>query len=325
MEKISFVVPAYNERDNVGFLYEKISNLMSSSLSDYDWELIFVNDGSRDDTILRIREIAQRDGRVRYLNLSRNFGQQAALTAGLDYASGDAIVTLDCDLQDPPELIKEMIDKWKMNFNIVYARRKVTHEGFLKKISSKYYYKFLRKVSSIRMPRNVGDFRLIDKNVLQQLKGMREKARYLRGMVAWTGFPYTYVDFDRPQRASGKTGYSWQKMIKLAMDGLINFSTVPLKFGFFMGIISIILGLMMLTYMVGDIVLRNAEYPLYKFLVVILFMFMGFQFILMWFLGEYIGRIYEESKDRPLYVVKEKGNFIESHLESTEDIDTGKA
>lgn len=319
MEKISFVVPAYNEKENIGFLYDKISQLMSSSLNDYEWELIFVNDGSRDDTIVRIKEIAQRDERVRYLDFTRNFGQQAALTAGLDHASGDAVVTLDCDLQDPPELIKEMIDKWKMNFDIVYARRKVSHEGFLKKITSKYYYKFLRKVSSIRMPRNVGDFRLIDRKVLKHLTGMREKARYLRGMVAWTGFPYTYVDFKRPLRASGKTGYSWHKMMKLAMDGLINFSTVPLKFGFFMGIISIVLGTMMLTYMFGDIWLRDTVYPLYKFLVVILFMFMGFQFILMWLLGEYIGRIYEESKDRPLYIVKKKGNFREKQFTNTEN------
>jgi dolichol-phosphate mannosyltransferase len=315
MEKISFVVPAYNEQDNILALYEKISNLMTS-LKEYDWELIFINDGSRDDTLLRIKEAAQKDKRVRYLNFSRNFGHQAALTAGLDHADGDAVVTLDCDLQDPPELIKEMIDKWKMNFNIVYARRKLSHEGLLKKYTSKYYYKVLRKVSNVRMPRNVGDFRLIDKKVLQQLTAMREKARYLRGMVAWTGFPYTYVDFERPLRASGATGYSWHKMLKLAMDGLINFSTVPLKIGFVMGVISIIIGTLMLTYMAGDILLHNIEYPLYKFLVVILVMFMGFQFILMWLLGEYIGRIYEESKDRPLYIVKEKGNFYKNQPDS---------
>ncbi|MFK5971381.1 MAG: glycosyltransferase family 2 protein [Candidatus Marithrix sp.] len=309
MQKISFVVPVYNEEKNIPLLYLKIVNLMTKFKE--EWELIFINDGSNDKTIEILAKHSIQDKRVKYINLSRNFGHQAALTAGLDNVSSNtvAIISLDCDLQDPPEIIEEMINKWKSGYNIVYARRKSRKDNFIKKYTAILYYKLLDKFSDIKIPRNVGDFRLIDVIVLEHLKGMREKARYLRGMVAWLGFKYAFVDFNRPERIHGNTGYTFKKMLKLAMDGLLNFSFLPLRIGLFLGILSITLGILITIYMFFDITINNVYYPLYKWLVVFLFIFIGFQFMLLWILGEYIGRIYDESKQRPLYVIKEKTNF----------------
>ncbi len=311
MQKISFVVPVYNEAENISLLYSKIIDLMVKVKG--EWELIFINDGSNDNTLAILKKYSSKDKRIKYLNLSRNFGHQAALTAGLDHVADDvmAVISLDCDLQDPPEVIEKMINKWQEGYDIIYARRKNRHDLFIKKYTAILYYKVLDKFSEVNIPRNVGDFRLIDKKVLEHLKGMREKARYLRGMVAWLGFKYTFVDFDRPKRIHGNTGYTVQKMSKLAMDGLLNFSFLPLKIGLLLGILSITLGVFITLYMCVDVFFYNIYYPLYKWLVVFLFMFMGFQFMLIWILGEYIARIYDESKQRPLYVIEGKVNFAD--------------
>jgi len=306
----SFVVPAFNEEHNVPLLYEKIQNLMIEI--DSNWELIFINDGSKDNTLQVIKYLAAKDSRVKFLNLSRNFGHQVALTSGLNYAQGNAIISLDCDLQDPPEVISQMIDKWKDGFDIVYARRRNRHDGFLKKYTALWYYKLLDRFSEVSIPRNVGDFRLIDKKVHVELLKMKEKSIYLRGMVSWLGFSHTFVDFDRPERIHGATGYSWPKMIKLAMDGILNFSLLPLKIGFVIGNLSIITGFLFLLYMVYDTFANDSIYPLIKWLIVLLFIFIGFIFILIWLLGEYIGRIYEETKNRPVFVISEKGNLDEN-------------
>jgi len=304
----SIVIPCHNEDRNVVVIYNKLIKLFKESRIS-DFEIIFINDGSTDDTIHQIDTICTQDKRVKCLNLSRNFGHQAAITAGMDYASGDAIITMDCDMQDPPEVILEMIDKWKEGFQVVYARRKNRKDSFFKKHSAILYYKLLDKFSEVKIPRNVGDFRLVDRQVLEQLKGMKEQARYLRGMVAWLGFRYTFVDYDRPERIHGKTSYTLTKMMRLAMDGILNFSLFPLKVGLFLGMLSIIGGISFLFYMLGDTIIFHTEYQLYKWLAVIAVMFMGFQFMLMWILGEYVGRIYNESKGRPIYVVNEKTNF----------------
>lgn len=299
----SFVIPAYNEEKNVPLIYSKILSLMQKEKG--SWELIFVNDSSKDHTLKVIRDIANKDKRVKFIDLSRNFGHQAALTAGLDYASGEAIISLDCDLQDPPEVISEMIKKWEEGNDVVYARRKKRKDKFFKKHSAILYYKILDKFSEVRMPRNVGDFRLIDRKVLNELKKMGERARYLRGMVAWLGFKTAYVDFERPERINGETGYSLTKMMRLAMDGILNFSLFPLKVGLMLGMLSIISGLFFLSYMLGDSLIFRTEYPLYKWLAVAFLMMLGFQFILIWILGEYVGRTYDETKGRPLYVIRE--------------------
>ncbi len=308
MIKYSFVVPAYNEQENISLLYEKVRQLINKFNDTY--ELIFINDGSKDQTLKKLKELAVKDKNVKYIDLSRNFGHQSALSAGLQYATGQAVISMDCDLQDPPEVIEEMIQKWESGYKIVYARRKnFRKDNLLKKAGSKIYYKFLGRFSSIDIPRNVGDFRLVDKTVLREINKMPEHSRYLRGMVAWTGFKHAFVDYYRPDRVEGESGYTFVKLAGLGMDGVFNFSSIPLKIGFYLGLISIISGFGLLTYQIFDFVINDAYYHLYKWLVVVMFIFFGFMFMLMWIIGEYIGKIYDDVRNRPVYIINETENF----------------
>ncbi len=306
--KYSFVVPAYNEEKNIPLLYKRIISLMDHHKS--SWELIFINDGSIDKTIQILQEISDKDKHVKYIDLSRNFGHQAALSAGLKYAGGEAVISMDCDLQDPPEVIQQMIDKWLEGNHIIYARRQnFRKDSFLKKIGSKIYYRLMGKFTRIEIPKNVGDFRLVDKKVLAEINQMTEHSRYLRGMVAWTGFKHEFVDYHRPDRQKGESGYTLGKLAKLGMDGVFNFSMLPLRIGFLLGLISMISGFGLLLYQIIDVIMTGAYYHLYKWLVVILFIFMGFMFMLFWIIGEYIGKIYDDVRQRPLYVISEMKNF----------------
>ncbi len=309
-KRYSFVIPAYNEEKNIPLIYDKIKAIMSDKSDNF--ELVFINDGSKDGTLFVLAELANADKKVKYINFSRNFGHQAALTAGLQYATGDAIITLDCDLQDPPEVVSEMIAKWNDGYDIVYARRRNRSDKFFKKQTAIMYYKLLDKFSDVKIPRNVGDFRLIDKKVSNVINSMPERARYLRGMVAWVGFKHTFVDFDRPERIHGETNYTLSKMLKLAMDGLFNFSNLPLRLGLILGVLSILTGLTFLGYMIGDVIVNKVVYQLYKVLTVVLFIFTGFSFVIMWILGEYIGRIYDEIKKRPLFIISGTANIDDS-------------
>lgn len=313
MCKYSIVVPAYNEEANVATLYRRLKAVFEPLAE--SWELIFVNDGSRDRTLEELKKLAQADPRVKYLDLSRNFGHQSALTAGLEHASGLAVISMDCDLQDPPELIPAMIRKWQAGADIVYARRSnYRRDNFLKRQGSRLYYRMLSKFTDVEIPRNVGDFRLVDQRVLAAVNEMREGSRYLRGMVAWTGFSHDFVDYERPDREAGESQYSLIKLIKLGMSGIFNFSSLPLQVGFVLGIFSILFGFIFLGYMSWDVLVMGSKYEFFKFLVVVLFIFMGFLFMLMWLLGEYVGRIYNEVRKRPVYLVKEKGNFGEENV-----------
>jgi glycosyltransferase involved in cell wall biosynthesis len=305
MKKLSFVIPVYNEEGNLLVLYEKLKAICQHFSHQYAFEILFVNDGSRDSSWHIIKELAAKDSRVRGISFSRNFGFQMTLTAAYDYAQGDAIIGLDADLQDPPELICEMIEKWEEGFYIVYARRSSRNDGFIKDVTASLYYKLLHYVSDVPIPQNVGDFRLIDKRVLQQVRLCRERARYLRGIVAWTGFRHTFVEFKRPERTAGVSGYSWLKLLKLAFDGVTAFSLFPLRIAAFVGIFVIFTGLLMFAYIAFDALVQGARYPLFKWLVTIIYIFMGVQFLLMWLLGEYIGRIYDQQKNRPLYIIQE--------------------
>lgn len=305
---ISIVVPIFNEEENIPILYQRITQLILTQHI-HNYEIIFVNDGSRDNSWLLIKQLAAVDKKIKAVNLSRNFGHQLALTAGYDYASGDAIITMDADLQDPPELILSMIEKWQRGADIVYARRIDRKDTFLKKITASGYYALLDAIADVRIPRNVGDFRLIDKKVLMYLQQSREKSRYLRGLVAWTGFKNDFVDFRRPNRIAGETGYTWPKMFQLAFDGMTAFSLFPLRLAAFIGIFVIVTGMFMFLFITCDAFFYKIYYPLFKWLVVILYIFMGIQFLLMWLLGEYIGRIFEQQKGRPLYLVSEKINI----------------
>jgi len=307
--KLSFVIPAFNEEENIRTIYKRLITL-TNKYSEMDYEIIFINDGSADKTLSILEELSLENKSLKYIDLSRNFGHQAALWAGLLHASGDAIISLDCDLQDPPELIEQMITMWQEGFEVVYARRlNFRDDSFMKKIGSKIYYKLLDKITNIDIPQNVGDFRLIDKKVLKELYKMKERSKYIRGMVAWTGFKSSFVDYERPDRKKGISKYTLRKLIGLAISGMMNFSHIPLKLGLYMGMISIITGFFLLGYQLVDVVINDAYYHLYKWLVVVIFIFIGFLFMLIWILGEYIARIYDEIRDRPLFVARDKINF----------------
>lgn len=302
---VSIILPIFNEEANILAIYSALTDIMYSVAQLYTYEIIFVNDGSRDNSWLLIQKLAQQDAHIVALNFSRNFGHQMALTAGYTIAQGDAIITMDADMQDTPTLIIEMLQQWQHGSDIVYARRIDRKDNWLKRITAHWYYTFLDHIADVKIPRNVGDFRLIDKKVLDTLQQCNEKARYLRGMVAWTGFKHSFVDFQRPNRTHGITGYTWQKMIKLAFDGVTGFSIFPLKVAAYVGFFVIASGTCMFLYITLDALLHDVFYPLFKWLVTIIYIFMGIQFILLWFLGEYIGRIYEQQKNRPLYIVDE--------------------
>ncbi len=308
MPYLSIVIPLFNEEQNIVLLNERLRGVLDKlSIS---WELIFIDDGSSDNTLKTIEKLASENPAIKAVSLTRNFGHQAALMAGLDHASADAVITMDGDLQDPPELIPRLLDKWNEGFLVVYARRKnYRRDHFMKRWLSILFYTIIKTLKISKAPKNVGDFRLMDRRVLEELKNMRERTRYLRGMISWLGFSYAFVDYDRPDRKNGQAGYSFGQLMKLAMDGFFSFSRVPLRIGLFLGGFSILIGLGFMLYMIADILINDVYYHLYKLLVDVIFIFIGFLFILIWILGEYIGRIYHEVKGRNLYIVHKKVNL----------------
>ncbi len=305
MKKISFVIPVYNNEDSLALLYQKLTEICDELSYSYCFEMIFVNDGSKDTSWEIIKQIASQDERVQAISFTRNFGHQIALRACYDNATGDAVISLDADLQDPPALVKDMIAKWESGACIVYARRRSRNDGFWKDFTASCYYKLLYLVSDVAIPQHVGEFRLIDKKVLEQIQLCRERACYLRGIVAWTGFSHAYVTFDRKEREAGVSGYGWAKLLKLAFDGLSGFSLFPLRIAAFMGIFVILTGSLMFLYIAWDALSHGVYYPLFKWLVTVVYIFMGVQFLLMWLLGEYIGRMYDQQRNRPLYITEE--------------------
>ncbi len=293
-------------------MYDQITE-WCKTLSDYDYEIILINDGSPDNTWWVIEKICQTDTYVKGVNLSRNFGHQAALTAWLSVCRGDLIISMDCDGQDPISVALEMVQlQEKHNHDIVYARRKKRNDNFFKKHTALWYYKILSGISNTQIPRNVGDFRLVTRQVLDRFLALPEHDRYIRWMVARLGFDVWYVDFDRPEREHGETGYTRSKMIKLATDGVLNFSMAPLKLGLFLGIIMILMSIGFFGYVTVDFFINDVPYPLYKRLTIAMFGFMGLLFIFMWIVGEYIGRIYNEVRQRPIYIIKEILNETKS-------------
>lgn len=307
MKHISIIIPVFNEAQNIPLIAEKIMEYISPNK--YHSEIIFIDDGSTDESLYQIKKLCEHYKNIKYISLSRNFGQQAALTAGLDMAKGDAVITMDCDFQDPPEIIQQILEKWEEGFKIIYTRRKIRKDGFFKKHSARLYYKLLYKFSENKIQGNIGDFRLLDKIVLEELGKMRERSRYLRGMIPWLGFDFFIIDFERPIRKHGETGYGFLKMLRLAMNGMLNFSLLPLRFGLMLGIFVIFTGVMFFIYLILNYFINNQFYKLLEWLAVINYILIGFLFILFWIMAEYIGKIYNESKERPIYIIKEKGNF----------------
>lgn len=305
MKKISIVVPMYNEQEVAKEFYNRTISVLTK-LIEYDYEIIVVNDGSRDKTLEILLNIVREDEHVKVINFSRNFGHQAAITAGIENATGDAIITIDADLQDPPEIIVDMIREYEKGYDIVYAKRKSRKKDtFFKRETAKLYYKILNKLSDIKIPENVGDFRLISKRVQEVFIKLPEKDRYVRGMFAWMGFNQTMVEFDRASRYAGKTKYSLSKMIKLALSGIVGFSTKPLRIIFKLGLATTFISFILMIYAIVMKILGSVENGWSSIMVAITFIG-GIQLLSLGIVAEYIAKIYGEVKERPVYIIMDK-------------------
>jgi polyisoprenyl-phosphate glycosyltransferase len=307
---ISVVVPVFNEQDNIPVLYEVASKELASISRLYDCEFIFVDDGSTDASWSVLEKLASYDERVSALSFSRNFGHQAALMAGYHAARGDAIVSIDADMQHPPELIVDMVKIWNKGTDIIYARKVNRKDNIFKRWCSLLFYKILDMISDVKIPRNVSDFRLIDKKVLAVLKQCKDKSPYLRGMVAWSGFKQEFIDCRYFKRLSGKTGYTWKKMFGLAWDGVTGFSLFPLRLAAYIGSLIICAGLVAGSYMFYQTLFHGVHFMLVTWLAEVLVLMLGMQFFMIWMLGEYVGRHYRQEKGRPLYVVAKKTDGV---------------
>lgn len=301
---ISYVFPVYDEEGNLDLLHEQLSAALETV--DVDAELIFVNDGSTDDSLARLVALADRDERVVVIDLARNFGHQMAVTAGIDHARGDAVIIMDADLQDPPSVSLELIREWEDGWDVVYAQRRSRRDGPFKKATADVFYRILGAMSSVEIPRNTGDFRLIDRAVADQLRRYGEHSRFLRGMVAEIGFRQKAVTFDRDARHSGETGYPLRAMVRFAVDGITSFSAKPLQLISRAGFVVSALALVGLLYAVGTrILFPERVVEGWTFIVATVLLVGGLQLLLMGIIGTYVGRIYDEVKGRPLYGVQE--------------------
>lgn len=300
----SIIVPMYNEEEVIGHTYERLAAVMERTGEPY--ELIFVNDGSRDRTAELVSMICQADPQVRLVDFSRNFGHQVAVSAGMDYAQGDAVVIIDADLQDPPEVILDMIDKWKEGYEVVYGQRlKRKGETPFKKLTALAFYRILRSMTNVDIPVDTGDFRLIDRKVCDVLKGLKEKNRFVRGLVSWVGFRQTSVEYVREERFAGETKYPFRKMVRFALDGITSFSYKPLKLASYLGFLLSIGGFIYLMVVIWQRLFTDTTQEGWTTIVALNLLFNGIILIILGVIGEYIGRIYDESKNRPLYIVRD--------------------
>ncbi|TDT50819.1 glycosyltransferase family 2 protein [Fonticella tunisiensis] len=306
---ISIVVPMYFEELVAEECYRRLTEVARKN--DLNYEIIFVNDGSTDRTLEILESIAKVDNHVKVISFSRNFGHQIAITAGMDKAIGDAVVIIDADLQDPPELIPDMIKLWEEGYDVVYAKRKKREgESWFKLATAKAFYRVLDRMSSVKIPVDTGDFRLIDRKVVEALRKMREHNRFVRGMVSWVGFKQTAIEFERKERFAGETKYPLKKMIKFALDGIISFSAKPLKMVQYIGFLSIIVTFCVFIYSIVSKIfgVGNPVSGWTSIMVTITFIG-GVQLLSIGVLGEYIARIYDESKGRPLYIIEKEINI----------------
>jgi dolichol-phosphate mannosyltransferase len=301
----SIIAPIYNEFDNIPELYNRVSKIMDSTGE--PWELVLIDDGCTDGSTDRIRDLAVKDGRVRPVIFARNFGHQIAVTAGMDYARGDAVVIIDADLQDPPEVILELAKKWKDGYEVVYAvRAEREGETKFKLWTASLFYRLIYRITDVKIPLDTGDFRLIDRKVVDVMKGMREKHRFLRGMGAWVGFRQVGVEYKRAARFSGETKYPFKKMLRLAINAITGFSYFPLQLATYFGFISAGLAILAIPVIVTLRLAGETHFFEGQTTTLVAVLFLGgVQLISLGILGEYIGRIYDEAKGRPLYIVRE--------------------
>lgn len=307
--RFSIVAPIYNEEGNIQVLYERITQVMDSTGE--TWELVTINDGSRDRSLEMLEALAAKDPRIKVINFARNFGHQIAVTAGLDHTRGDAVVIIDADLQDPPEMILEMIERWRAGYQVVYAVREERHgESWFKVMTAKIFYRLIYRITDVAIPLDTGDFRLMDRKVVDALNSMREHNRFIRGLTSWIGFKQTGVSYVRQARYSGETKYPLRKMVRFAMDAITGFSYFPLQimiyFSFVLGVLAVlsipvisVLRVVMGTTFLGGQVTT----------IVLLLILSSFQLFFLFVMGQYVARIYDETRGRPLYIVASRSNI----------------
>lgn len=310
MKKISVIIPMYYEEEVAEKCYEKVTETLNN-IKNYDYEIICINDGSKDRTLQILENIAKKDERLKILSFSRNFGHQCAVTAGLKFATGDAIVIIDADLQDPPELIPEMIALWENGNDVIYGKRKSRKgESPFKLLTAKMFYKTLNALSDVEIPKDTGDFRLVDKKVVDTINSLPEHNKFLRGLFSWIGYNQVPLEYERKERYAGKTKYPLRKMLKLASDGIISFSTKPLKIVGCLGILTIVLSIILLIYALISYIFKLNELSAgWTSLMICITLFSGVQLLSLWIMSEYIGRIYDEAKQRPQYIIEKKINL----------------
>lgn len=305
MKKISIIIPAYNEEESLPILYERLNKLINE-VNNYEFEVLFVNDGSTDNTIQIIKQLRQKDDHISYVDFSRNFGKEVAMIAGLDYAKGDCAIFMDADLQDPPELIPELIKYWEEGYDDVYAKRSSRKgETWLKKFTSKMYYKVLQSLTKIPIQKDTGDFRLLDRRCVNALKKLRESQRCSKSMFSWIGYNKKEVVYDRDPRVAGKTKWNYKKLMDLAIDGITSFTTSPLRLSTYLSIPTFLLLFVYAIYVIIKCIVTATFVQAFQAVILLILFFSGVQILLFGIIGEYLGRIFNETKNRPLYFVNE--------------------
>lgn len=313
MKTISIIIPAYNEEESLPYLMERLTKLIDE-IKNYEFEILFVNDGSKDKTIDLIKEYREKDNRVSYVDFARNFGKELAMIAGLDYAKGDAVIFMDADLQDPPELIPEMIKYWEEGYDDVYAQRRSRKgETWLKKFTSKMYYRVLQSLTKVEIQKDTGDFRLLDRRCVNALKQMRETGRNSKSMFSWIGYKKKAILFDRDERVAGKTKWNYTKLINLAIDGITSFTTSPLRLSTYIAIPTFIALFVYFIYVIVKCIRYGIVMEAFQAIILLVLFFSGIQILLFGIVGEYLGRIFNESKNRPLYLVNEYNGVRETN------------
>ena len=313
MKTISIIIPAYNEEESLPYLMERLTKLIDE-IKNYEFEILFVNDGSKDKTIDLIKEYREKDNRVSYVDFARNFGKELAMIAGLDYAKGDAVIFMDADLQDPPELIPEMIKYWEEGYDDVYAQRRSRKgETWLKKFTSKMYYRVLQSLTKVEIQKDTGDFRLLDRRCVNALKQMRETGRNSKSMFSWIGYKKKAILFDRDERVAGKTKWNYTKLINLAIDGITSFTTSPLRLSTYIAIPKFIALFVYFIYVIVKCIRYGIVMEAFQAIILLVLFFSGIQILLFGIVGEYLGRIFNESKNRPLYLVNEYNGVRETN------------
>jgi dolichol-phosphate mannosyltransferase len=302
--ELSVVIPVFNEETNIREVYRRVAAELESLPCDF--EIIFVDDGSTDSSVDQIASLHRSDPRVKLLSLSRNFGHQTALTAGMDHAQGDAVIAMDADLQHPPALIRDFLSHWEKGYEVVYSVRKDTQDATpLKRLSAKFFYRVFRALSGIDVPANSADFRLLDRRVIEAFRQIRERTRFLRGLVGWAGFRSIAVPYEAAPRHSGTSKYDTRRMMRFAIDGLVSFSATPLYMAIYVGALMALLGCVYLVYVLYARLVTGNVVPGWTSLIILVSFVGGIQLIIMGIIGVYIGKIYEETKQRPLYLIRD--------------------